>query len=106
MNNKISLLLAEYKRQSTSPSTKKSSLAYASRQFISASEAEQSFPHFKEKLFRTREWNSESGISSYELFDENGNTCPDKIAAVNDFIKITLPGSGKDDWVKIIEIFD
>lgn len=107
MNHKIPALLAEYERQSKSPTTEKSSLAFAARQFTTAAEAEQNFQRLKGKLFRIEEWNSESGMSSYALFDENGKPCPNKsAAAVNDFIKITLPGSGKDDWVKIIEIHE
>jgi hypothetical protein len=30
----------------------------------------------------------------------------EKIPAVGDFIRISLPGSGKNDWVKIVEIHD
>ena len=52
MNNKIPALLTEYERQSKSPDTEKSSLAYATRQFTKASEAEQNFQRLKEKLFR------------------------------------------------------
>jgi hypothetical protein len=106
MNRKIPILLAQAERESNSPAPEKSSVASASRKFRGSPETEEAFHRLKGKLFRIDEWNSESGISSFELFDENGNAAPKKTAAVNDFIKITLPGSGKDDWVKIIEIYD
>lgn len=106
MKHKIPILLAESERQSQSSDSKKSSFAHATRQFTMASEAEDHFKRFREKLFQIEKWNVESGISHFELFDESGNKIENENAKVNDFIKITLPGSGKDDWVKIIEIHD
>lgn len=106
MNKKIPILLAEAERQSESPDAKKSSLAEAARQFTTASEAEANFGRLREKLFHVEKWNSDSGASSFELFDENGNKIKNERAAINNFIKITLPGTGKADWVKIIEIHD
>jgi hypothetical protein len=106
MNKKISILLAEAERQSVSPDAEKSSLAQASRSFTTASESEANFKQLREKLFHVQKWNSESGASHFELFDENGNQIKDKRAATGDFIKITLPATGKSDWVKIIEIHD
>jgi hypothetical protein len=106
MNQRIPVLLAEYERQSKSPDAEKSSLAFATRQFTTAGEAEQRFEQFKEKLFHIQKWNRESGVSSFVLYDENGNEQGEKQAAVNDFIKITLPGTGKADWVSIAEIYE
>lgn len=106
MKNKISILLTEAERQSKSPDVEKSSLAQATRQFTTASEAEANFKRLRGKLFHIEKWNRESGVSHFELFDENGNKIKDRDATVNDFIKITLPGTGKSDWVKIIEIHD
>lgn len=104
MNYKIPVLLAEYERQSKSASPEKSSLAYAAREFESRDEAEKTFERLKQKLFRIEKWNSESGMSSYEHFDQNGKPQHDKNAIVGDFIKITLPGTGKSDWVRVIDI--
>jgi hypothetical protein len=106
MMHKIPILLAEAERQSQSPDPEKSSLARATRQFTDASAAEENFKRLKEKLFRIEKWNSESGVSHFELYDDSGKKIKNQPAAVNDFIKITLPGSGKNDWVKIIEIHE
>ena len=108
MNNKIPVLLAEYERQTKSASAEKSSLAHAARRFETAAEAEKTFERLKQKLFRINNWNNVSGVSSYELFDAGGNSQPDPIAraTVGDFIKITLPGSGKSDWVRVVRIHE
>jgi hypothetical protein len=106
MGNKIQVLLAQAKRESESPAPEKSSLALASRQFPNAAERESFFQHLREKLVRIEKWNAESGMSSYALFDENGNEAPGEIGVAGDYIRITLPGSGKSDWVKIIEIYE
>jgi hypothetical protein len=106
MKNKIHILLAQAKRESKSAEPEKSSTAYANQEFENEAAAENAFQILRRKLFRINEWNEESGISSFELYDRNGNAAGDKEAAAEDFIRITLPGSGKNDWVKIIEIFD
>lgn len=103
---KIQNLLQQAARQTESPTPEASSVASATRNFSSEAEAEQAFSHLREQLFRIEGWNKESEISSFALFDQNGNSQSEKLAAVGDFIKITLPGSGKDDWVKIIEIHE
>lgn len=102
---KIQTLLDEAARQAESPAEETSSVAAAARNFPNEAEAGISFSQLCKKLFRIEEWNSESGFSSFELFDKNGNSQPARVAADGDFIKITMPGSGKDDWVKIIEIY-
>ena len=104
MNHKIPFLLAEYERQSKSASSEKSSLASAARDFETAAEAEKNYGRLKQKLLRIQEWNAESGVSSYEHFNEAGKPQHDKNATVGDFIKITLPGTGKSDWVRVIDI--
>lgn len=102
-NGKIQTLLDEAARQAASPAAETSSVVSAARNFPSETEAEKSFSQLRAKLLRIEEWNSESGFSSFELFDENGNAQPARVAGDGDFIKITMPGSGKSDWVKIIE---
>lgn len=84
---------------------KESSVAFAKRAFSSVSEAENLFGKVKEKLFYIENWKVHSGISTFELFDRSGNIAHEKALAVGDFIRITLHGSGKDDWVKIIDVY-
>jgi hypothetical protein len=103
-NGKIQILLEKAARQNESPTPDASSTASATRICPSESEAEELFSQFHQKLFHISQWNNESVISSFELFDEKGISQPEKRAVLGDFIKITLPGSGKSDWVKIIEV--
>lgn len=103
MSDKIQNLLAE----ANSETARATSTATSASRFCSdETEARAVFETLKEKLFRINEWNAESEISHFELFDEDGAKQIEKRAVVGDFIKITLPGSGKSDWVKITEIYD
>jgi hypothetical protein len=106
MDNKIHILLAQAKRESETATPEKSSMAFATREFVNEREAENAFQHLKRKLFRIDEWNEKSALSTFELYDHAGNEARGKDAAAEDFIKITLPGSGKSDWVEIIEIYE
>ncbi len=104
MNSKIQDLLDRAAAVTASSEDKMSSVARAERQFATEREAEKCFGELKEKLFRVERWNAHSALSSYELFDETGKSCERETAKVGDFIKITLAGSGKSDWVKIVNI--
>lgn len=101
MSDLIENLLNQAAAQADSSAPDTSSETSAEREFPSETEAKNAFRALKEKLFDIERWNAESGISSFALFDKDGKAQPKKRAAVGDFIKITLPASGKDDWVKI-----
>lgn len=103
---KIQNLLEQVARQNDSETAEDSSAASGKRVFQTVAEAGEMFSRLHEKLFHIEHWNSCSEISSFELFSANGIASPEKTAALGDFIKITLPGSGKDDWVKIVEIHE
>ncbi|MDQ6787241.1 MAG: hypothetical protein M3033_10575 [Acidobacteriota bacterium] len=104
MNSKIQDLLEKAAAIANVSREEMSSVACARRNFANEAEAERAFDEFQRKLFQIKKWNAHSGLSSYELFDENGNVCRSEAAKVGDFIRITLIGSGKSDWVKIIRI--
>ncbi len=107
MNSKIQTLLERAAAQSSVAGVDTSSVAHAARNFSDAAEAEKYFEKFKQKLFRIKKWNADSGLSTFELFDENGaRQAPEATAKLGDFIRITLTGSGKSDWVKITRIDD
>lgn len=106
MKSKIQQLLKEAARQARSSETGESSTATASRAFSDVSDAEKLFDDLRQKLFRVRNWNAESAMMGFELFDENGNICDRESAVVGDFIRLSMVGGGKYDWVKIIEIMD
>lgn len=106
MNDKIQNLLAQAERQARTSETGESSVTFATRTFSDEVGAEGSFNHLKQKLFHIRSWNDKSFLTSFELFDQNGKPTQRETAAVGDFIRLSLTGSGKDDWVKIIEIIE
>ncbi|MBA2620449.1 MAG: hypothetical protein H0U87_04545 [Acidobacteria bacterium] len=104
MSRKIEGLLEKAALITNSSDDEMSSVASAKRNYSNAFEAENFFVKFKEKLFQIRKWNALSGLSSYELFDANGNVCKRETTIVGDFIRITLHGSGMSDWVRVVNI--
>lgn len=103
MKSKIESLL----KLADSPAAQTSLVTSASRFFPTVNEATTFFQTLTEKLLHIEHWNKVSEISSFTHFDENGNARqPQNLAAVGSMVKVSLPGSGKDDWVKIIEIHD
>lgn len=106
MKNKIQSLLDQAESQKQSAEDGASTVTSARREFSEISVAEDYFVRLKEKLLQIRKWNAESGLTKFELFDENGNLCQRETAVVNDFIRLSLAGSGKNDWVKIAEIYE
>jgi hypothetical protein len=104
MSNKIENLIAEAERQAKSSAAGTGSVTCSNRVFSTDSEAKLSFANLKQKLLWIDKWNHKSVLTSYELFDGDGNPPERKTASVGDFIRLTLHGSGKYDWVKIIAI--
>lgn len=91
-------------RASKEPNT--SSVSFAKRTFSDENQAEAFFLEVKEKLLNLENWNKNAGLSSFELFDENGDVKADKAICNDDFERISLKGSGKYDWVKVIDIYE
>jgi len=106
MSSKMQELLNQAAQQSKQNSSAGSSVACANRAFIHNSEAENIFARLKQKLLRINEWNEKSALTSFQLFDSGGVARQEKMATVNDFIRLDLHGSGKYDWVKIIAVDD
>lgn len=107
MNDKIEKLLNEAQMQAAdSSSDSKSSVAAAERDFADDNEAVKHFARLKEKLVRIEHWNAHSALTAFALFDETGGARGGGAAQVGDFIRLTMTGSGKHDWVKILEIDD
>lgn len=104
MSSKIKILLERTAAVTDFSEDKMSSIARAERTFSDESEAKIRFGELREKLFRVERWNADSGLSSFELYGESGERSLREPARTGDFIKITLAGSGKSDWVKIINI--
>lgn len=102
MSEKIQNLLKEAETSDDG----KSSVTSAERQFASAEETLEAFDLFEKKLFDINRWEAESGVSAFQLFDENGKGLETRKAQKGNFVRISLPGSGKYDWVKIIDIYE
>jgi hypothetical protein len=100
MSGKIQNLLQQASKE---PNT--SSVSFAKRNFTDEKQAAAFFPEVKVKLLNLENWNKNAGLSSFELFDENGTVKADKTIHKGDFNRISLKGSGKYDWVKIIDIY-
>jgi hypothetical protein len=102
MSEKIQNLLKEAETSEDG----KSSVTSAKRDFQSAEEAIAAFTSFREKLYDINRWEAESGVTAFQLFDESGKGLETKRAQKGNFVRISLPGSGKYDWVKIVDIHD
>jgi hypothetical protein len=102
MSGKIQNLLKEAETSEDG----KSSVTSAERAFESAEETLEAFDSFKKKLYDINRWEADSGVSAFQLFDENGKGLETKQAQEGNFVRISLPGSGKYDWVKIVDIHD
>lgn len=102
MSGKIQNLL----EQANHSEAEDSSLNQAKRNFFEEADAIEFFNQTKKKLLNLNEWNENSTPSSYELFDETGDVSVTKTLSIGKFIRIGVPGTGKYDWVKIIDIYD
>lgn len=104
MDDKIADLLKKAELQENSDSAEQSSVTGAKRDFPNSEAAETAFESLKEKLFYIENWNAASGASSYAVFGINGENQFDKAMTIGDFIRISLKGAVKYDWVKIAGI--
>lgn len=67
--------------------------------------ARQELDRSKRKLFDVNRWTELKGINStFELFDESGRKATVTKPEIGYFIKIILPASGIENWVKITAI--
>lgn len=102
MSEKIQSLL----KTAESSDDGKSSVTCARRDFESIEETVKVFAALRQKLYDINRWETESGVTAFQLFDESGEPLETSKAQKENFVRITLPGSGKDDWVKIVDIHD
>ena len=101
-SNKIEELI-EAANSSTEGDT---SLNVAKRIFGDAGKCDAFFAKTCSDLVTITEWNRNSSATNYKLFDEAGTDIDSSPIAVGRFIRIGLYGSGKYDWVRVVEIFD
>ncbi len=101
MNGEIETLL----KQANSIDDGTTSVNSARKSFPSAVESRAVFGEVRQNLFDIQKWSANSTSSSYALFDNKGAGKTGPIAE-GDFIRITVHGSGKNDWVNVIRIVD
>jgi hypothetical protein len=78
----------------------------AEREFADESAARSYFDDLKARLVDIVSWNENSDVSSYVLFDESGRSADDGRIRRGRFMQITLPGTGKGDWVRVEDVFE
>lgn len=83
-----------------------SSLSSAEKTFAGEGEAKQVFSRLKTKLLDIDEWNDHGLVSSYAIFDEGGGESADGTFKEGAFVRISLKGSGKYDWVRVAGIYE
>lgn len=67
--------------------------------------AEQAFARSKQKLYGVNAWSGLPGINStFVVYKPNGVLAQDGTLAVNDYIKIVLPGPVPENWVQVTDI--
>lgn len=82
------------------------SLNSAKRAFLDQADCDQFFETTRSKLFNINEWNKNSSPTKYALFDASGSQIDQRPISVGMFIRISLYGSGKYDWVRVVSIKD
>ncbi len=83
-----------------------SSISKAEKTFAGERDAARVFAALKTQILNINQWNAHSFMSSYEVFDKNGEIVKSGELSVENFIRISITGSGKYDWIRIIDIHD
>ena len=78
----------------------------AKRVFDDKAKCDAFFEQTCSNLLSISEWNRNSSAANYKLFDEAGNDIDAEPIDAGRFIRIGLYGSGKYDWVRVLEIID
>lgn len=86
--------------------TGESSVSSADKHFADERGAARVFSKLKTKVTNINEWNDHCFISSYELFNRTGKISESGKISVGKFIRISLKGSGKYDWIRVTDIYD
>ena len=83
-----------------------SSINVAKKQFTEADDAIQLFRDVRRRMLLITEWRKNSSVTGYDLFDEDGELINSEPINVGHFIRLSLYGTGKYDWVRVIKITD
>lgn len=96
----------DYLKREANSDKKHSSISQAEIIFDDQTKASNAFMGYKENLLNLNCWNQSGNLSKYRLFDLHGKSIRNQKLSENLLLRISLKGSGKYDWVKIIELND
>lgn len=82
------------------------SVVFQSRDFDSEDECRGFFEVVKARMFDVRQWDQSSTLSTYALFNDDGTEISSGAIDIGRLIRISVHGSGKYDWVKVINIYE
>ena len=82
------------------------SVNLAKRTFLDQSDCDAFFGETCSKLRDLAEWNKNSSATECARFDDSGNMLEPAPLSVGNFIRMSLTGSGKYDWVQVISIVE
>jgi hypothetical protein len=99
MDNEIQRLL-----ESADADRNHSSVSFAERMFSDLNKAQKAFAALKTIICDVAAWNKVALLNNFKLFNEDGDERESSIVAENIIVRMSLKGSGKYDWVKIIQI--
>ena len=81
------------------------SVTSARRDMADEDQARELFNSVCRNLLDINKWGEHSSPSDYALFDENGRDISDRPIGEGNFIRISIYGSGKYDWVQVSNIY-
>jgi hypothetical protein len=98
MKNEVENLLK------TAEKDENSSISSAQKFFKNSEESYNFFARLKREILNIDNWNKNGNLTSFTLFNQNGDLLPDTKISEEIFIRISLKGSGKYDWVRVIKV--
>lgn len=96
----------DYLLKQAKENEKESSISFAEKIFGKSEDAKNVFTVLKKMIVRIDQWSVHSMLSDFALFDEGGKQLENGRLAAGLFIRISLTGSGKYDWIRIENIFE
>jgi hypothetical protein len=100
-NDLMQFKTEEILREAGSLPSDECSVNNAERSFDDANDARHYYDGLRRRFTDIEQWNRNSTGADYELFERDGNKAAGGRIRPGLFIKITLHGSGKSDWVLV-----
>lgn len=82
------------------------SVNVATRRFADEEEASVFFREASSRLLRIEDWRKRSSLTTYDLFNDAGETVNEEPIGAGKYIRISLHGGGKYDWVRVMSVTD